>query len=168
MTQNQFAINLNSGRLLKKTTSLYKRLKKLNKVKEIEDGEQPEVKQPGAQRDEEPRGREASHRHVEEPIEEPFNEHKLQEKLADISTDLIKSNLKKVVKAQKLSDAEFDILLKKMLFKKLCINEQPKQPKEDKKKKKKSKFKIIEPAATVKVPINLHHLHLNYSEFQFF
>ena len=169
MSKSEFASNLNSGRLIKKTTSLYKKLKKLNKVKEIEDGAQPEVKHPGAQRDEVPRGSawsphaptgaggsarleepshrplvEASHRHVEEP----FNEHKLQEKLADISTDLIKSNLKKVVKAQKLSDAEFDILLKKMLFKKLCINEQPKQPKEDKKKKKKSKFKIIEPSSS--------------------
>ena len=153
MSKSEFAINLNSGRLIKKITSLYKKLKKLNKVKEIEDGEQPEVKQPGAQRDEVPRGSaslvEASHRHVEKPVtEEQFSEHKLQEKLADISTDLTKSNLKKVVKAQKLSDAEFDILFKKMLFKKLCINEQPKQPKEDKKKKKKSKFKIIEPSSS--------------------
>jgi hypothetical protein len=143
---SEFAINLNSGRLIKKTTSLYKKLKKMNRTKEIEDEEEPKV-----EKVKEPSHRplvEASHRHVEEPIEEPFNEHKLQEKLADISTDLIKSNLKKVVKAQKLSDAEFDILLKKMLFKKLCINEQPKQPKEDKKKKKKSKFKIVEPSSS--------------------
>ena len=131
---SEFAINLNSGRLIKKTTSLYKRLKKLNKVKEIVDPqvEKVEEKQPI---------------HVEEPIEEPFNEHKLQEKLADISTDLIKSNLKKVVKAQKLSDAEFDILLKKMLFKKLCITIPEKQPKQPKEKKKKSKFKIVEPSS---------------------
>ena len=134
---SEFAINLNSGRLIKKTTSLYKKFKKMNRTKEIEDEEEPKVEKV---KEPEP---------IEKPVtEEQFSEHKLQEKLADISTDLIKSNLKKVVKAQKLSDAEFDILLKKMLFKKLCINEQPKQPKEDKKKKKKSEFKIIEPSSS--------------------
>ena len=134
MSKSEFAINVNTGRLIKKTAGLYKKLKKLNKVKEIEDGEQPEVKEPEVI--------------VEEPIEEPFNEHKLQMKLADISTDLIKDNLKQIIKNQKLNDDDFDVLLKKMLFQKLCIADpkQPKQPKE--KKKKKSKFKIVEPSSS--------------------
>ena len=136
MSKSEFAINVNTGRLIKKTTGLYRKLKKLNKVKEIEDGEQPEVKEPEVK----------SVEVVKQ--EEPFNEHKLQMKLADISTDLIKDNLKQIIKNQKLNDDDFDVLLKKMLFQKLCIADpkQPKQPKE--KKKKKSKFKIVEPSSS--------------------
>lgn len=136
MSKSEFAINVNTGRLIKKTTGLYRKLKKLNKVKEIEDGEQPEVKEPEVKAVEVVKQ------------EEPFNEHKLQMKLADISTDLIKDNLKQIIKNQKLNDDDFDVLLKKMLFQKLCIADpkQPKQPKE--KKKKKSKFKIVEPSSS--------------------
>ena len=136
MSKSEFAINVNTGRLIKKTTGLYRKLKKLNKVKEIEDGEQPEVKEPEVKAVEVVKQ------------EEPFNEHKLQMKLADISTDLIKDNLKQIIKNQKLNDDDFDVLLKKMLFQKLCIADpkQPKQPKEN--KKKKSKFKIVEPSSS--------------------
>ena len=136
MSKSEFAINVNTGRLIKKTTGLYRKLKKLNKVKEIEDGEQPEVKEPEVKAVEVVKQ------------EEPFNEHKLQMKLADISTDLIKDNLKQIIKNQKLNDDDFDVLLKKMLFQKLCIADpkQPKQPKEQ--KKKKSKFKIVEPSSS--------------------
>ena len=136
MSKNEYAINLNTGRLIKKSTSLFKKLKKLNKVKEIEDGEQPKVIEPEVKAVEVVKQ------------EEPFNEHKLQMKLADISTDLIKDNLKQIIKNQKLNDDDFDVLLKKMLFQKLCIADpkQPKQPKE--KKKKKSKFKIIESSSS--------------------
>ena len=136
MSKSEFAINVNTGRLIKKTTGLYRKLKKLNKVKEIEDGEQPEVKEPEVKAVEVVKQ------------EEPFNEHKLQMKLADISTDLIKDNLKQIIKNQKLNDDDFDVLLKKMLFQKLCIADpkQPKQPKE--KKKKKSKFNIVEPSSS--------------------
>jgi hypothetical protein len=73
----------------------------------------------------------------EEP--EPFDETKLQSTLADISTDMIKNNLKQIVKAQKLSDADMDTMLKKMLYKKLCLE----PPKPIKKKKKKPKFKVV-------------------------
>lgn len=77
-------------------------------------------------------------------IEPEFDEVKLQTKLVDLSTDLIKDNLKKVVKAQKLSDAEMDSLLKRMLYKKLCMEEPKKKSKEKPtKKKKKSKFKVV-------------------------
>ena len=136
MSKSEFAINVNTGRLIKKTTGLYRKLKKLNKVKEIEDGEQPKVIEPEVKAVEVVKQ------------EEPFNEHKLQMKLADISTDLIKDNLKQIIKNQKLNDDDFDVLLKKMLFQKLCIADpkQPKQPKE--KKKKKSKFKIIESSSS--------------------
>ena len=73
-----------------------------------------------------------------------FNEKHLQTKLAEISTDMIKDNLKTIVKSQKLSDKDLDILLKKMtmLYEKLCMK--PDKPKETKKKKK---FKIVEPSS---------------------
>ena len=133
---NEHAINCKTNRLISKKTSLYRRLKKLNLVKEIEEQqEQPKVekvKQPEPIQ--------------EEPVE--YDPKRLQEKLADISTDLIKDNLKQIIKNQKLSNDEYDLLLRKMLFKKLCINEQPKPKEEKKKKKPKPKFKIIESSSS--------------------
>ena len=79
------------------------------------------------------------------PIE--FNEKHLQNKLAEISTDLIRDNLKTIVKSQKLSDKDMDILLKKMLYEKLCMKPDKTKPKETKEKKKKKKFKIVEPSS---------------------
>jgi hypothetical protein len=79
------------------------------------------------------------------PIE--FNEKKLQTKLAELSTDMIKDNLKTIVKSQKLTDKDMDILIKKLLFEKLCLKpDKPKEKKETKEKKKK-KFKIVEPSS---------------------
>lgn len=75
-----------------------------------------------------------------------FNEKKLQTKLAEISTDLIRDNLKTIVKSQKLSDKDMDILIKKLLFEKLCLKPDKTKPKEEKKKKK--KFKIVEPSSS--------------------
>ena len=80
------------------------------------------------------------------PIE--FNEKHLQNKLAEISTDLIRDNLKTIVKSQKLSDKDMDILIKKMLYEKLCIKPDKTKPKETKEKKKKKKFKIVEPSSS--------------------
>jgi hypothetical protein len=81
----------------------------------------------------------------ETPEAPEFNEKHLQTKLAEISTDLIRDNLKTIVKAQKLTDKDMDILIKKMLYEKLCMK--PDKPKETKEKKKK-KFKIVEPSSS--------------------
>jgi hypothetical protein len=82
------------------------------------------------------------------PPNPEFNEKHLQTKLAEISTDMIKDNLKTIVKAQKLTDKDMDILIKKLLFEKLCIKpDKPKEKKETKEKKKK-KFKIVEPSSS--------------------
>ena len=77
-----------------------------------------------------------------------FNEKHLQTKLAEISTDLIRDNLKTIVKSQKLSDKDMDILIKKLLFEKLCMKPDKTKPKETKEKKKKKKFKIVEPSSS--------------------
>jgi len=80
-----------------------------------------------------------------EPETEPeFDESLLQKKMDNISTDMIQKNMKKIVKAQKLSDKDMDMLLKKMLYKKLCVEE--KEPK--KKPGKKKKFKVVEPSSS--------------------
>jgi hypothetical protein len=47
---------------------------------------------------------------------------------------MIKKNLKSIVKAQKLSDKELDTMLKKLLYKKLCIEPEPKMKPKKKKK----------------------------------
>ena len=91
---------------------------------------------------------------VEETPPEPspeapeFNEKHLQNKLAEISTDMIRDNLKTIVKSQKLSDKDMDILIKKMLYEKLCMQPDKTKPKETKEKKKKKKFKIVEPSSS--------------------
>jgi len=124
---SEFAINTETGRLIKKTTAKYKRLFKLGKTKEIPSSDEPKPKP------------------KPEPEPEPeFNEQRLQEKLADVSTTMIQKNLKKIVKAQKLSDAEMDLLVKKMLYQKLCVTE----PKKEKKPKKKKRFKVVEPSSS--------------------
>jgi hypothetical protein len=60
---------------------------------------------------------------------------------------MIKDNLKTIVKSQKLSDKDMDILIKKLLFEKLCIKPDKTKPKETKEKKKKKKFRIVEPSS---------------------
>ena len=82
---------------------------------------------------------------IPNPEAQEFSEKHLQTKLAELSTDMIKDNLKTIVKAQKLSTADLDILIKKMLYEKLCMK--PDKPKETKEKKKKKKFKIVEPSS---------------------
>ena len=76
--------------------------------------------------------------------EPEFDESLLQKKMANISTDMIQKNMKKIVKAQKLSDKDTDLLLKKMLYKKLCVEEKPPKKKQGKKKK----FKVVQPSSS--------------------
>ena len=61
---------------------------------------------------------------------------------SSISTDMIQKNLKKVVKAQKLSDDEMDDMLKRLLYKKLCMDQSTKPAKTEKPKKKANKKKV--------------------------
>jgi hypothetical protein len=63
---------------------------------------------------------------------------------------MIKKNLKTIVKSQKLTDAETDQMLRKMLYEKLCLAPEPspEKPTKPKKKAKKSKFKLIEPSSS--------------------
>ena len=82
--------------------------------------------------------------------EPEFDESKLQLKLADISTDMIQKNLKKIVKSQKLSDAEMDDMLRRLLYKRLCLDEPKESKKKEKPAKKKGnkKFKLVEPPSS--------------------
>lgn len=132
-----YAINPETGRIISKTTAKYKKLVKLGKIDENEQKEQKEPKQVEIVKEK------VVETVKEQDLEPAFDESKLQSKLADISTSMIKDNLKKVVESQKLSDDELDMMLKRMLYKKLCI-EKPKSKKPVKKKKtKKPKFKVV-------------------------
>jgi hypothetical protein len=144
MSSNDYAINLNTGRTIKKSTANYRKLKKLNRIQEIEEHEKeqpPKISKPVDI--EEPEVLVADNEH----IDTKFDERDFQEKLVDISTDMIEKNLKKIVKSKKLSNDEMDDMLRRMLYKKLCLEQQkPKKLKEKpiKKKKDKKKFKIVE------------------------
>lgn len=140
-----YAINPDTGRIISKTTAKYKKLVKLGKIDENEQKEQKEPKQP---KQVEIVKEKVVETVKEQDLEPAFNEAKLQSKLADISTSMIKDNLKKVVESQKLSDAELDTMLKRMLYKKLCVEENKPKKKEKKEKpvkktKKKAKFKVV-------------------------
>jgi hypothetical protein len=78
-----------------------------------------------------------------------FDERDLQLKLANISTEMIHKNLKKIVKSQKLSDTEMDDTLRRLLYKRLCLEPEPK-PKKEKKpvKNAKKKFKVVSPPSS--------------------
>lgn len=125
MVNTDYVLNPKTGRYVKKNSRIGKRLMKEGLV-------QTETsKQPKQQEEPEP----------EEPEREPaacisqYDEAKLQHTLADLSTDLIRNNLDKVVKAQSLSNAQMDTMLKRLLYEKLCLNE-PEPPQKGGKKKK--------------------------------
>lgn len=138
MSPSEYAISLQTNRLIKKSTANYKKLKKLGLVREI--GSEP-TPTPEPEPTPEP----------QPPTPEPtpgFNERDLQIKMAELTTEMVADNVKKIVKSQKLSDEEYNTLLKKMLYKKLCGDAKPKptKPKTTKPKiTKKKKFKIVEP-----------------------
>ena len=145
MIENRYAISLKTNRLVKKSTSNYKKLKKLGLVKEID--EDVKVVKP------EPESEDVKPEPVEEPKPEPeFNELDLQIKMAELTTDMVADNVKKIIKSQSLSDKDYDTLLKKMLFQKLCVDKpskpEKKKEKKEKKPKKKKKFKIVEPSSS--------------------
>ena len=138
MSSNEYAISLKTNRLVKKSTANYRRLKKLNLVKEVEEEPVAVVHNTTPEKSAEPA--------ESEPTEPEFDERDLQLKLADISTSVVKKNMKQILKNQKLSDYEYDMLLKKMLYKKLCLDE-PKESKKPKPVKKKAKFKVVVPSS---------------------
>jgi len=145
-----FVINTNTNRLISTKTALYRKLKKMGQVKDIEKPKEPQVEVEQVVL--EPEKMKKVIKKAPEPTvveDEPeFDERDLQDKMIDISTSVVKKNMKQILKNQKLSDDEYDMLLKKMLYKKLCLDE----PKESKKKpkpvKKKAKFKVVEPSSS--------------------
>ena len=151
MSSTQYAISLKTNRLISKSTANYRKLKKMGLTKEIGDSDEatkptkpqptPEVKQQPQEKPE-PQGK------PEQSPEEPeFDEKALQHKIAELSTSMVASNVKQIVSSQKLSDKEYDTLLRKMLYRKLCIDS-PNEPKVKPKKtkaKKRAKFRVITP-----------------------
>lgn len=89
-----------------------------------------------------------------EPIEPPpspietqkFNEDDYHAKMAETFQKIVKENESKLVD---LTQKQTDVLLKKLLYQKLCVDkpEKPKKVKKPKKAKKK-KFKIVQPSSS--------------------
>jgi hypothetical protein len=144
-----FILNPQTNRVISTSTAQYRKLVKLGVIieetepQEVEKVEKVEKLKPQKEKVEKVEKVEKLKPQKEkvEKVEE-YDEAKLQNTLADLSTDLIKENMKAIVKAQKLSDDELSILLKKMLFSKLCGDGTENPSKAAPKKTKKSKFKI--------------------------
>ena len=136
MSSNEYALSLKTNRLVKKSTANYRKLKKLNLIKELDAVEPVPAETPPPSPEPEP----------VEHVEPEFSERDLQEKMIELTTNMVADNVKKIVKSQKLSNEEYDALLRRMLYKKLCIDPEPTKTKTKKGKKAKKKFKIVEPS----------------------
>jgi hypothetical protein len=153
-----FVINTNTNRLISTKTALYRKLKKLGQVKEIEKTKEKEVEveqvglEPEKMKKVVKKASEPPTR--TEPVSEPeFSEHDLQHKMAELTTSMVADNMKKIIKSQKLNDKEYDALLRRMLYKRLCENEPKESKKKDKPAKKegkkaKKKFKLASPPSS--------------------
>ena len=111
-----FVINTNTNRLISTKTALFRKLKKLGQVKDIEKTKEPQVEV--EQLVLEPEKMKKVIKKAPEPTvveDEPeFDERDLQDKMIDISTSVVKKNMKQILKNQKLSDDEYDMLLKRI------------------------------------------------------
>jgi hypothetical protein len=143
----EYVINTNTNRLISTKTALYRKLKKLGQVKDIEKTIETtkEVEEPAPEPEKVKKVVKKAPEPAEPEDEPEFSDRDLQHKMAELTTSMVADNMKNIIKSQKLNDSEYDMLLKKMLYKKLCLDE----PKESKKKpkpvKKKTKFKIVAP-----------------------
>ena len=140
-----YVLNPESGRIISKTTAKYRRLVKLGVIAE----EVEEVKTPAPTPT--PTAKQSTPVLAVSTAKQPtpeFDERDLQVKMAELTTNMVADNMKKIVKSQRLSDVEYDILLKKMLYQKLCMAEPKKSKKgKPKKKAKGKKYKIVEPSS---------------------
>lgn len=143
MDKNEYSINLETNRLIKKNTPKYKRLLKLGKIKQIDKNE--ETEHPVS-----PKVVEQVKKEVKEPkkvekvekVQDDFSEEKLQKLLVSKSTDIISQNMDKFMDTHKLTDEQVDIMVRKLLYEKLMGQTSKKEPKKEKTKTKKSKYKL--------------------------
>jgi len=130
-------LNPKTNRLVKIGTQNYRRLVREGVIKPMEQPPEPKIEPPP------------------EPIEPPpspietqkFNEDDYHAKMAQTFQQIVKENESKLVD---LSQKSCDVLLKKLLYQKLCVEEPKKKPKKVKKPKKakKKKFKIVQPSSS--------------------
>ena len=127
---DRYATNLNTGRLISKSTALYRRLKKLGQTAELPAAPAPPAPPPSPAPPAPPPSPEP------EPAQAP-----LREKVIDAATDLIAENKKQFAK---LNQQDSDELLKRLLYEKLCIDTTMKASKAPPPSKKKSKKYVVE------------------------
>jgi hypothetical protein len=126
---SDLVLNPKTGYFIKRGSKLYKRLVKEGVIKEAPT---PAPAPAVAEDQPAPEKKESS---------KTFNERDLQVKMAELTTDMVANNVKQIIKSQKLSDEQYDMLLKKMLYEKLCLNDDTKTAKTKTKTKTKTKEK---------------------------
>ena len=155
--ENPYAINLNTNRLIKKTTAKYKKLYKLGRTREINDTDvgTPETAPPEPT-EPEPVLTTTPPTSPTSPAHQKYTEEKLQRLLTEKSTNIIQQNLDRFSNTAKLSDQQLDDLVKQMLYQKLVGQEKPTKKTKTKKKvtiakplkKKKYKLKKIQSSSS--------------------
>ena len=153
MTDQNYALNLDTGRLIRKGTRSYIRQKKLGRIKDIDSTIDPEPVKEHTVTFEEP---------VIEPLGPPPSPEsitrqdnvQIQQFDSVDMKDKLRSTMMELVEEQKaqfvgLSQKQNEALLRKMLYEKLCVTDKKtKSKKTQPKKKKKSKFKLVEPSSS--------------------
>lgn len=139
--KKEYAVNLNTNRLIDKSTAKYRKLKKLGQVQELEREKTVQIEDPKIEVIEK-----TPEPEIQSSKKDEYSEEKLQKLLISKSTDIIQDNLNSFVNTAKLTDQQLDSLVKKMLYEKLMNSKSSKKekekPKTKKEKKKKSKFKL--------------------------
>ena len=138
-----FVLNPQTGRIISKSTSKYRRLVKLGLIDEKNNSKVEKEVIKKVEKTPEPA--EPAEPAVQSPKKEEYSEEKLQKLLISKSTDIIQDNLNSFVNTAKRTDQQLDSLVKKMLFEKLMSNKTNKKEKEKfkkEKKTKKTKFKL--------------------------
>lgn len=106
--KEEFAYNLNTGRIIRKSTALYKRLAKLGQVADELPKQEPEQPKPTI----EPK-----------PVQPP-----IKKKLLEVATDIVAQNREQFT--PELTQKETDRLLRRMLYDKLCLTPKKKKKKQ--------------------------------------
>lgn len=136
--QNIYATNPNSGRMILKSSVLYKKLVKSGVIKE-------ESTQPPVQPRETPAQAPQPVSNGELKVEAmPRPEDLYKTRLLHEARDAVLQNSAKLADASGMNDQQLDALLKKLLMAKLGVGVEPKgQHKKSKKRTKKARFKVV-------------------------
>jgi uncharacterized protein YbcC (UPF0753/DUF2309 family) len=137
-----YAINPESGRIISKSTSKYRKLVKLGLINNDESNLKKVEKVEKVEKEATQSPKELKKVEKVEKVQDEYSEEKLQKLLVSKSTDIISQNMDKFMDTHKLTDDQVDIMVRKLLYEKLMGQKSKKEPKKEKTKTKKSKYKL--------------------------